>query len=85
MVRSARSGHASMQRGNELVLTAAGVLELVDKQMADIVGDGQRGVAGQIVFAAEDLLGNLRDFNEVDRAGLCEDRLQLGGCVAQAE
>jgi hypothetical protein len=55
------------------VLAAAGVLELVHQQVADAVGDGHGGVGGQAVCAFQHALGDLRDFNEVHRAGFGKD------------
>ena len=56
-VRPARSGQARDDAGEQLVLAAAGVLELIDEQVANVVGDSQRGVGGQAVFAAQNALG----------------------------
>ncbi len=68
-------GPGGDEAGEQLVLAAAGVLKLVDEQVADAVGDGERGVGGQAVFAAEHALGDLRDLGEVDRAGFGKDHL----------
>ena len=65
------------------MLAAAGVLELVDEQVANAVGDGQSGVGGLAVFATENALGDLGDFDEVDLGGLGKDDLELRGGVAQ--
>jgi len=43
------------------VLPTAGVLELVNEQVAYAVGDGHRRVRGKIVVALQHALGNLRD------------------------
>ena len=57
------------------MLAAAGVLELVDQQVADTVGDSERGVAGKAVFGLEHALRDLRDLNEVHCAGFGKDDL----------
>ncbi len=76
-------GPGGDEAGEQLVLAAAGVLELIDQQMADAVGDGQRGVGGQAVVALEHVLGDLRDLDEVHGSGLGKDDLQLGCGLAQ--
>ena len=65
------------------MLAPAGVLELVDQKVMDAVGKGEGGVGGQTVVTAKDALGDLCDFDEVDRAGFGKDHLELGGGVAQ--
>ncbi len=71
------------QRGDEFVLAAAGVLELVDQQVADAIGNDERGFGGQLVFAAEDVPGDLRDFNEVNGASFSEHGLQFASGMAE--
>jgi hypothetical protein len=73
------------ERGDEFVLTPAGVLELVDKEVMDIVADGLGGVGGEIVFAAQNTAGDLSDLNEVDGAGFCEYCFQFCRGVAEKE
>ena len=41
------------ESADEAVLAAAGVLELVNQQVTDSVGDTERGFAGQAVFVFE--------------------------------
>ena len=76
-------GPGAEDAGEELVLAAAGVLELVDEEVMDTVGDGDGGVGGKPVFAAEDALGDLGDLNEIDGGGFSEDDFELGGGVAE--
>ena len=85
MVRPERSGQAADESGDEFVLAATGVLEFVDEQVANIIGDGECGIGGQLIFVAEDLPGDLCDFNEVDRAGVSEDGLQFACGVAEKD
>jgi len=65
------------------VLAAAGVLELVDEDVVDAVGDGESGVRGLAVGALEDVEGDLGDFDVVDGAGFSEDDAELAGGVAE--
>ena len=65
------------------MLAAAGVLEFVDQQVVDAVGDGDGGVGGEAVVASENALGDLCDLDEIDGAGFGKDDLELGGGVAQ--
>ena len=65
------------------MLAAAGVLELVDQQVAYAVGDCQRGVGGEIVIVPEYALGNLRHLGEVHGASLGIGDLQLARGLAQ--
>ena len=51
----------SDQAGEQLVLTAAGVLEFIDQQVADAVGYGQRGIGGKAVFSFKHASRDLRD------------------------
>jgi hypothetical protein len=71
------------EAGEQLVLAAAGVLKLVDQQVADFVGDGESCVGGKIVFASEHALGNLRYLGEVHCACLCKGDSQFARCLAQ--
>ena len=48
-----------------------------------LVGDGQRRVGGQAVLAAQHALGDLRDLDEVHRAGLGKGDSQFARRVAQ--
>src|ERR1039458_6063316 len=48
-------GPCGDEAAEQFVLTAAGVLEFVDQQMADSVGDSLRGIDGKFVFALEDV------------------------------
>jgi hypothetical protein len=82
-VRPFALGPGGDEAGEQLVLAAAGVLKLVDQQVADAVGDGQRRVGGQAVFASEHALGDLRDLGEVHGAGLGKGDLQLARRLAQ--
>ena len=72
-MRPVAIGPGGDEAGEQLVLAAAGVLEFVDQQVADAVGDGERGVGGQAVVALGGLLGDLRHFNEVHGAGFGKD------------
>ena len=65
------------------MLATAGVLELVDEEVMDAVGECDGGVGGVAVFSAEDGLGDLGDLGEVDGGGFCEDDFELGGGVAE--
>ncbi len=69
--------------GEKLVLAAAGVLKLVDQQVANAVAEGKGGFGRQAVVAFECALGDLCDFNEVHPRSLGEDDLELGGGVAE--
>ena len=42
------------EAAEEFVLAAAGVLKLVDEEVANAIGDGERGVGGLAVGSAED-------------------------------
>ena len=76
-------GPGGDQVGEHLMLAAARVLKLVDQQVADAFGDGEGGVGGKAIVAFEHALSDLRHFNEVHRAGLGKDDLELGGGVAE--
>ena len=65
------------EAAEQFVLAAAGVLELVDQQVADSVGDGLRGVDGKLVFALENVERDLRDFSKVGSRGLGKDDAKL--------
>ena len=82
-VRPSRSGHAAIEMREQLMLPAAGVLELVDQQVANAIGNSERGLIGESVFAFEHILRNLRHFNVVGCAGFGEHDLQLAGGMAQ--
>ena len=82
-VRPVALGPGGNEAGEQLVLAAAGVLELVDQQVADAVGDGHGGFGGKAVVASKHALSDLRDFDEVDGGGFGEDDLQFGGGMAQ--
>ena len=62
----------------QLMLAAAGVLELVNQQVVDAVGNGQRGVARIFVLVLQHAPSNLRHFDVVDRRVLGENYLQFG-------
>ena len=61
-------GPCGYERADEFVLTATGVLEFVDKQMANIISDRECGIGGELVFTAENAASDLRDFDEVNGA-----------------
>ena len=67
----------------QFVLTAARVLEFVDQQVANAVGDGLRGVDWKFVFAFEHAERDLRDLSEVSSGRLGEDDAEFGGSAAQ--
>ena len=83
-VRPSRSGQAAMRLREQLVLAAAGVLEFVDQQVADAVGRQRARLrwAGRLRLCST-LERDLRDLDEVHRASLGEDDVQLAGGVAQ--
>ena len=76
-VRPSRSDHAAIEAREQLVLAAAGVLEFVDQQVADAVGDSLRCVSRKPVFALENMLRNLRHFDVIRCAGFSKHDLQL--------
>ena len=51
----------------------------------DVVGDGDGGVGGEIVFAREHALRNLRHFGEVHHSGFSESNFELAGRMAQQD
>jgi hypothetical protein len=63
----------------QLVLATACVLELVDQQVANAVGDGNSGVAG----FPQNRKRNLRNLGKVDQTGFTEDNAKLGGSAAK--
>ena len=65
------------------MLPTAGVLELVNEQVAYAVGDGHRRVRGKIVVALQHALGNLRDLDEVHSPGFGKGDLQFARRLAQ--
>ena len=67
----------------QLVLAAAGVLELVDQQMANAVGDAHRGVCWQTVIALQRIQRKLRNLGVVHGRSLCKNHLQLSRSPAQ--
>ena len=76
-------GPGGDQAGEQLVLAAAGVLKLVDKEVMDSVGDSDGGVSGGSVFGLEDALRDLGYLDEVDLRSLGKHHLELRGSVAQ--
>ena len=65
------------------MLAAAGVLEFVDQQMSDAIGNSERGFGGELIFAAEDVTGDLRDFDEVNGTSFSEHGLQFARSVPE--
>ena len=65
------------------MLAATGVLEFVDQQMADSIGDGLCGIDGEFVFALKDAERDLRDLGKVGGGSLGKDDAKLGGSTAQ--
>ena len=76
-------GPRGNQAAEQLVLAAAGVLEFVNEQMADAVGNGHGGFRWLVIFAAEHAEGNLRDLDEVDHACLSKSDAQISGGPAK--
>ena len=64
-------------RAFEFVLASAGVLEFVNEQVANVVGNDECGVGGHLVFSKEDVPGDLRDFDKVNCTGFREGGLQF--------
>ena len=71
------------ERGDELMLAAASVLEFVDKQMANVIGNDECGVRWQLVLGEQDVSGDLCDFDEVDGTGFRKDGLQFARGMAE--
>ena len=67
----------------QLVLAAAGVLKLVDEQMANAVGNGHRGIGWESVFAFQHIQRNLRNLDVIHGRSLCKHHLQLARSAAQ--
>jgi hypothetical protein len=76
-------GPRSDNAGQQPVLSPACVLELVYQQVTNTIGNGERSIGRQAIFAGEHALGNLRNFNKVRRASLGKHHLQLGCRVSQ--
>src|SRR5271156_6515523 len=76
-------GPGGNEAAEQLVLTAAGVLEFIHEKMANSVGDGQSCVRRKSVCALEHAEGNLRHFSEVGSGRFGEDDAKLSGRVAQ--
>ncbi len=82
-MRPVALGPCGDEAGEQLVLAAAGVLEFVDQQVTDAVGDGQGRIGGKAVFASKHAPSDLRDLDEIHGSGFGEDDLQLACGVAQ--
>ena len=73
---------AGRQRGEQLVLAARGVLELVDQHMLQPVVEAQRQVR-RLVRAAQGAARAHLDFGKIHLAVVPEHQLQLARCVQQ--
>ena len=65
------------------MLAAAGVLEFVDEEMMDAVGNGHCGVGRRIVGITENGLRDLGDLSEIERGVFGEDHFELGCGIAK--
>ena len=76
-------GPCADEAAEQFMLASAGVLEFVDQQMANSIGDGLRGVDGKLVFALEDTERDLCNFSKVGGGSLGKDDAKLGSGAAQ--
>ena len=58
-------------------------LGVVDKQVANIIGDSECSIGGKLIFAAQDPPRDLRNLNEVDCTRFSKDGFQLARRMPQ--
>jgi len=76
-------GPRSHEGGKKLMLAPAGVLEFIDKEVANVISCSDCDVGGRFVSVRKYLLCDLGYFNEIDGACLGKDGSQVARCLAQ--